>query len=198
MKGLLYADIYSTILPLLNPHTQSNLTSFNKKFHYLFKSYQKRNQDFVKESSYFGLLIPSLFFINTKNEVTWALWYAAKGGQLKLCYILIDLGANHFNWALRFAAEGGHLKLCTILIRSGANHFDWALADAARGGHLNLCSFFIRQHGAVSFNDALVKASYGGYIDICKYMISCGATHINWALNFTNDEETKKFLRNAL
>src|SRR3989344_5838180 len=132
MKGLLFFDIYHSILPLLNPHAQSKFTSLNKKFKSLALAKTYRT-GFVGHSSYFGLLIPTLFFIKTKNDFNWALASAAYSGQLKLCQFFIKAGAIYFNTPLANSAQGGHLNLCHFFIKAGATHFNWALANAAQG-----------------------------------------------------------------
>ena len=111
MKGL-YTDIIHSILPLLDPHSHSNLTFLNKKFNKLFKSYNGS----LKQSFYFGLLIPILFFIKHKDKLDMELAYAAKFGHLNLCSFsyFIKNGAIYINGALLRAAQGGHLNLCSF------------------------------------------------------------------------------------
>ena len=114
MKGQLFFDIYHALLPLLNPHSQSKFTSLNKKFHSLSLALAK-NQDVLKDSSFYGLLIPTFFFIKTKYDFDWALENASFGGHTKLCHFLIQAGATTFDWALANAAYGGHTYLCYFL-----------------------------------------------------------------------------------
>ncbi|KAK2724436.1 hypothetical protein QYM36_001072 [Artemia franciscana] len=126
---------------------------------------------------------PNLKF--DKSQCT-PLHYAARDGELEICYLLLSSGAlmdalDASKWTpLHFAARYGNLEICRLLISSGAsvNALDdskWTpLHYAARYSKLEICLLLVSNGAEIncltSKNDTPLMLAYCNVNDIYSYI----------------------------
>ena len=90
---------------------------------------------------------------------------AARGNQVQLLYLYLNLDEDDLNDALKHASLGGHRQLVKDLITLGATDWFEGIEGAARGGHRYLVEFFLQKDVKTYFT-ALHAAVAGGQLDI--------------------------------
>ncbi|XP_071142186.1 ankyrin-1-like [Mytilus edulis] len=121
-----------------------------------------------------------------------ALMFAAWGGHLEVCRLLIDRGCkiditDVDGWtALMWAARFGHLEICRLLIDTGckiditATVNGWtALMFAAWRGHLEICRLLIDRGCKIDITNidgytALHYAAQGGHLQTTRCLVEQG------------------------
>lgn len=93
--------------------------------------------------------------MDKEDALRWAVQY----GQLEVCKLLLEHGADVHTWnnlTLRYATYYGHLEVCKVLLEHGADVHacdNLPLIYAAMKGHLEVCKLLI-EHGA-NINNAI-------------------------------------------
>ncbi|XP_071142131.1 ankyrin repeat domain-containing protein 6-like [Mytilus edulis] len=120
-----------------------------------------------------------------------ALMWAAIGGHLEICRLLIDTGCqiditNVEGWtALMSAARWGRLEICRLLIDRGCKiditdgSGRTALMLAALYGHLEICKLLIDTGCKIHITNgsgytALIIAAVNGHLEVCRHLIDRG------------------------
>ncbi|XP_063406294.1 uncharacterized protein LOC134690247 [Mytilus trossulus] len=121
-----------------------------------------------------------------------ALMFAARGGHLEICSLLIDTGCKiditetvNGLTALMWAVDGGHLEVCRLLIDTGCKintttEDGWtALMWAADGGHLEICRLLIDRGCKIDITSnrgytALHWAVREGYLQTTRCLVEQG------------------------
>ena len=130
------------------------------------------------------------------NKGRTSLHFAAEGGHLKICDILIEMGGAELleardqtqRTALMIASGAGHFSVVSALLSAGAqvdaetNMSNRALNMATENGHCEIVDALIKARADVNVTkslgnkySALMTASSKGYIDIVKELLGAGA-----------------------
>lgn len=124
-----------------------------------------------------------------RNEasLSHALVWAARGGQLETCALLLAHGANPESRGrghpLCSAAGAGHLEVCELLLAHGAQanaENSSALVAAAVNGRAEVCQLLLQAGASPSAAEdhgptALQAAADVGIVEVCRLLLQAGA-----------------------
>ena len=159
--------------------------------------------------------------INTRDEFgSTALIYASKFGNVEMCSLLIEKGADvnakdsFSHTSLLEASRGGHHDVVEILLENGADvdmrdFGETALMWASEAGYVSIVRLLIEKGSDVNARSnvgdtALISAVSHGQYNVAKILMDHGAdvnaedgqgySALMWAVMYSNDEDMKRLM----
>lgn len=135
-----------------------------------------------------------------------ALLSAASGGQLRICRLLLKLGAssdranNLGKTPLMAAAEGGHYDICRLLLSRKADplkegyHDCTALHYAAGNGHTDICILLVENGADVNAKTDKQQKPFQIAYNAGKLQTGRLLRSIQWVAEMTEKKTARAFL----